>query len=86
MLKQGFQQKLQQKLSPLQIQLMKMIQLPTQAFEQKLSQEIDENPALEKGKEPDIDDEYSNEDSYDENGNESIETDINIDELEEKIK
>ena len=80
MLKQGFQQKLQQKLSPLQIQLMKMIQLPTQAFEQKLSQEIDENPALEKGKEPDIDDEYSNEDSYDENGNESIETDINIDE------
>ena len=50
MLKQGFQQKLQQKLSPLQIQLMKLIQLPTQAFEQKLSQEVDENPALEKGK------------------------------------
>ena len=41
MLKQGFQQKLQQKLSPLQIQLMKLIQLPTQAFEQKLSQEIE---------------------------------------------
>ena len=80
MLKQGFQQKLQQKLSPLQIQLMKLIQLPTQAFEQKLSQEIDENPALEKGKEADINDEYSNEEDYDQNGNETIETEINIDE------
>ncbi len=80
MLKQGFQQKLQQKLSPLQIQLMKLIQLPTQAFEQKLSQEIDENPALEKGKESDINDEYSNEDDFEDSGNESIETDINIDE------
>jgi RNA polymerase sigma-54 factor len=80
MLKQGFQQKLQQKLSPLQIQLMKLIQLPTQAFEQKLSQEIGENPALEKGKENDINDEYSNEDGYEDNDSESIETDINIDE------
>jgi RNA polymerase sigma-54 factor len=80
MLKQGFQQKLQQKLSPLQIQLMKLIQLPTQAFEQKLSQEIDENPALERGKDDDVNDEYSNEDTYDESGNESIETDINVDE------
>lgn len=78
MLKQGFQQKLQQKLSPLQIQLMKLIQLPTQAFEQKLAQEIDENPALEKGK--DNNDEFSNQDEYDETGNETIETDVNIDE------
>ncbi len=80
MLKQGFNLKLQQKLSPLQIQLMKLIQLPTQAFEQKLAQEIDENPALEKGKEEDINEEYSNEETYDETGNESIETEINIDE------
>ena len=80
MLKQGFQQKLQQKLSPLQIQLMKLIQLPTQAFEQKLSQEIDENPALEKGKESEVNDEYSNENDIEESGNDSIETDINIDE------
>ena len=78
MLRQGFQQKLQQKLSPLQIQLMKLIQLPTQAFEQKLSQEIDENPALEKGL--DNEDEYSNENEFDDSGNETIETDINIDE------
>ena len=43
--------KLSQKLSPQQIQLMKLIQLPTQAFEQRISQEMNENPALEGGKE-----------------------------------
>ena len=37
--------KLSQKLSPQQIQLMKLIQLPTQAFEQRLKQELEENPA-----------------------------------------
>ena len=55
MLRQSLQQKLQQKLSPQQIQLMKLIQLPTQAFEQKLAQEIEENPALESGKAVSID-------------------------------
>ena len=51
MLKQSLNFKLLQKLSPQQIQLMKMIQLPTQAFEQRLKQELEENPALESGKE-----------------------------------
>lgn len=51
MLKQHLQFKLSQKLSPQQIQLMKLIQLPTQAFEQRLKQEIEENPALEIGRE-----------------------------------
>jgi len=78
MLKQSLHLKLQQKLSPQQIQLMKLIQLPTQAFEQKLSQEIEENPALESGKENL--DEFNNQDEYDESGTETIETDINIDE------
>lgn len=50
MLKQHLQLKLAQKLSPQQIQLMKLIQLPTQAFEQRLKQELEENPALESGK------------------------------------
>jgi RNA polymerase sigma-54 factor len=36
--------KLSQKLSPQQIQLMKLIQLPTQAFEQRLLEEMNENP------------------------------------------
>ncbi len=60
MLKQHLQFKLAQKLSPQQIQLMKLIQLPTQAFEQRLKQELEENPALESGKESlDNEDEYS---------------------------
>jgi len=79
MLKQHLQFKLSQKLSPQQIQLMKLIQLPTQAFEQKLKQELEENPALESGKE-----ETENIDEFDDNyesDNESIEAeDINIDE------
>tara|TARA_B110000238_G_scaffold87931_2_gene96586 strand:- start:196 stop:1641 length:1446 start_codon:yes stop_codon:yes gene_type:complete len=51
MLNQRLQLKLSQKLSPQQIQLMKLIQLPVQELEQRLSREIEENPALEVGKE-----------------------------------
>jgi RNA polymerase sigma-54 factor len=47
MLGQSLQFKLSQKLSPQQIQLMKLIQLPTLAFEQRLLEEMNENPALE---------------------------------------
>ncbi|PKA83190.1 RNA polymerase RpoN-/SigL-like sigma 54 subunit [Ulvibacter sp. MAR_2010_11] len=84
MLKQQLNFKLSQKLSPQQIQLMKLIQLPTQAFEQRISQEMEENPALETGKDEEdaFDDDFSNEDSYDEDydeGSEVIETDINVD-------
>ncbi len=49
MLKQGLFQKLQQKLSPQQIQLMKLLQVPTVELEQRIKQEIEENPALEEG-------------------------------------
>ena len=81
MLKQSLNFKLLQKLSPQQIQLMKMIQLPTQAFEQKLKQELEENPALESGKEELDDFADSQQDEYNDEGNESISTeDINIDE------
>lgn len=47
--KQGLIQKLalQQKLSPQQILLMKMLQIPTIALEQRIKQEIEENPALD---------------------------------------
>jgi RNA polymerase sigma-54 factor len=83
MLKQYLQFKLSQKLSPQQIQLMKLIQLPTQAFEQRIKQELEENPALDTGKDDtdnDKMDEFDNsEDDY--NDNEEINTeDINIDE------
>ncbi|WP_224487685.1 RNA polymerase factor sigma-54 [Robertkochia flava] len=81
MLKQHLQFKLSQKLSPQQIQLMKLIQLPTQAFEQRMKQELEENPALESGKEESGDlDEDRFDDPY-ESDNEQIDTeDINIDE------
>ena len=83
MLKQQLQFKLSQKLSPQQIQLMKLIQLPTQAFEQRLKQELEENPALEGGKE-DLDNDYDSDfdnssDDFDDSetiGND----DINVDE------
>lgn len=84
MLKQSLQFKLSQKLSPQQIQLMKLIQLPTQAFEQRLQEELVENPALENGKEErseyDEFDDVSNGDDYDDYEGERIEAeDINID-------
>jgi RNA polymerase sigma-54 factor len=51
MLNQKLQLKLSQKLSPQQIQLMKLIQLTTAELEQKVKNEIEENPALEHGSE-----------------------------------
>ena len=81
MLKQFLQFKLSQKLSPQQIQLMKLIQLPTQAFEQRLKQELEENPALESGKEAsdELDDDFDNSEDYDDNESINAE-DINVDE------
>ncbi len=47
MLKQGLQQKQQQKLSPLQIQTIKLLELPALELEQKMRKELEENPVLE---------------------------------------
>ncbi len=83
MLKQFLNLKLSQKLSPQQIQLMKLIQLPTQAFEQRLLEEMNENPALETGKDEEEyeKDEFENDDYDDYDDSESIDADdINIDE------
>jgi RNA polymerase sigma-54 factor len=80
MLKQSLHFKLLQKLSPQQIQLMKLIQLPTQAFEERLKQEIEENPALddEKQESDDFDPDLSNE--FDEDTSDKSEADdFNID-------
>jgi len=65
MLKQYLQLKLSQKLSPQQIQLMKLIELPLQELEERLSREIEENPALESGKEKDEDDYFDNDSDSD---------------------
>ena len=74
MLKQGLSQKLSQKLSPQQIQFIKLLQMNTLDFEQKLDQELLDNPTLEKVNEDDFSeqkdeikddfDEYNSEDGY----------------------
>ena len=80
MLKQSLNFKLLQKLSPQQIQLMKMIQMPTQAFEERLKQEIEENPALDVGKgESDSFNEHEGKDSEEYETEKTDTDDINID-------
>lgn len=61
MLKQTLQQKMLQKLSPQQIQFIKLLQVPTAMLEQRIKEELEENPALEESEweEPDLKDEYS---------------------------
>jgi len=65
MLRQHLYLKQQQKLSPQQIQLMKLLQVPTVELEQRIKQEIVENPALDEGVEEKIDDELNNTDEAD---------------------
>lgn len=67
MLNQKLQQKLLQKLSPQQIQLMKLLEIPTAELEQRVKQEIEENPALEGDDDDDITD--NQEDSFDDDEN-----------------
>ena len=72
-MKQYLKLKLSQKLSPQQIQLMKLIQLPTLDFEQKIQREIEENPALEQNQNSSDENDQENHDEY------SDSDDINID-------
>lgn len=53
MIKQQLSQKLLQKLSPQQIQLMKLLQIPTASLDQRIKEELEANPALEEGAEED---------------------------------
>jgi len=76
MLKQGLHQKLLQKLSPQQIQLMKLLQVPTASLEQRIKEELEINPALEEGAPDDIGEEEANE--------EGEETEANEEEVEER--
>ena len=80
MLKQYLQFKLSQKLSPQQIQLMKLIQLPTQAFEERIKQELEENMALERGKEGENEDfETGYRDDHIQDNDQINADDINVD-------
>lgn len=70
-LKQYLSQKQEQRLSPQQIQLMKLLQVPTIELDQRIKQEIEENPALEEGSDNENDefedqqDDFDNDDSND---------------------
>jgi RNA polymerase sigma-54 factor len=82
MLNQRLQQKLLQKLSPQQILLMKLLQIPAIGMEQRIKQEIEENPALEiEGQEdqPDSQDDFDNDNETDEFGD-----DIELDDFRDK--
>src|SRR5665213_2998963 len=75
-LSQRLQQKLLQKLSPQQIQLMKLLQVPTAHLEERIKEELEENPALEGGEDGHEDnfdgaDEFETpEDDFDSDGSE----------------
>lgn len=77
-LKQHLAQKLEQRLSPQQIQLMKLLQVPTMELDQRIKQEIEENPALEEGEDRD-EDEYGDEEFDNSDDDTSSEDDFNID-------
>src|SRR6187402_1027011 len=85
-LHQSLQQKLLQKLSPQQIQLMKLLQVPTAILDERIKEEIEENPALEQA-EDNHDDEYEKdefadapEEEYQTEGNEDEYGNIDISE------
>ena len=79
MLRQTFQQKLLQKLSPAQIQLMKLLQLPITSLEERIKEEMEINPALEDGSEEEIKDEKDEDDLSDEEKEEREESEDGAD-------
>ncbi|RAJ85576.1 RNA polymerase sigma-54 factor [Chitinophaga dinghuensis] len=74
MLKQTQQQKLLQKLSPQQIQLMKLLQVPTVNLEERIKEELEENPALEYGEEA-HEDEFNEQDEFEGGDDDEFEPD-----------
>ena len=82
-LSQSLQQKLLQKLSPQQIQLMKLLQVPTANLEERIKEELEENPALEQGEEG-HEDEYTDElkDEFDSIGEDEVDPDGSADDYD----
>lgn len=82
---QSLQQRLLQKLSPQQIQLMKLLQVPTAQLEQRIKEELEENPALEQSdesgeeiSESELKDEFEEADEFELDGSEDEYEDIDI--------
>lgn len=80
-LSQGLHQKLLQKLSPQQIQFMKLLQVPTSQLEERIKEELEDNPALEQGTEEEttekeLEDEFSEEESIDDESGKDEDIDL----------
>ena len=75
-LKQYLAQKLEQRLSPQQIQLMKLLQVPTMELDQRIKQELEENPALEEGADESEDDYEEDYDSDSDDNSDEEEFDL----------
>ncbi len=74
MQKLSLNQTLQQKLSPQQIQFIKLLQIPTAELETRIEEELEINPALEEGMEDDI---LNKEDSYTNDADDEYDDDFN---------
>ena len=84
MLKQRLQQKLLQKLSPQQIQMIKLLEVPTSQIEQRIKKELEENPALEEGAEEDEIPSETEEDQFEENDKDKDQEEFTIDDYIEE--
>ncbi len=80
-LHQSLQQKLLQKLSPQQIQLMKLLQVPTAILDERIKEEMEENPALEQGDEG-HEDEFENKDEFADSTEDEFEKDGSTEEYD----
>lgn len=80
MLKQRLQQKLLQKLSPQQIQMIKLLEIPSMQLEQRIKKEIEENPALEEGDDESLEESYE-EKAVNEDEDFSIDEYVNTDDI-----
>ena len=79
MLKQQLQQKLQQKLSPQQIQVIRLLELTAIELEERIKQELVDNPALEEGNnEPQSDTDTFGDDMQNEEGSNESAEDISL--------
>src|SRR6187549_17520 len=80
-LSQGLYQKQLQKLSPQQIQLMKLLQVPTALLEERIKEEIEENPALEEA-EDGHESEFEEKEEFSDGDGEDVEMDGGVDEYD----
>jgi RNA polymerase sigma-54 factor len=76
------QQKMLQKLSPQQIQLVKLLQIPTSSLEERVKEEMEENPALEYGEASADNDELSDNNDFSDSNEEGAEEDASAEETD----